>query len=336
MNVSGPSDAVPMPVAVVSLCSTPRAPHLLNQLAALAGHADVERIVVWIDDDDPPSMDADRILRVDRGPAGLRLATARNTGATAAIASGAALIVFLDADCVPGADLLDRYRAAALAHPDAVLAGPVTYLPPGSDASDRSALQRATAPHAARPNPPDRTTQMAAADEYPLFWSLSFAMTVATWQRIGGFDEAYEGYGGEDTDFAFTLPQPGGSPGLGRRRTRVPPVPPHFVASVAASRRHSPQRRSVRAAVGRMADDRMAPSVRRGGRREVGWLVMGAIRRCRPRGQRTIHLSELSLRGVGAVGPPRRSGPPRPDPERIRRSPQAHPLRVTGPDPASR
>ena len=205
MNVSGPSDAVPMPVAVVSLCSTPRAPHLLNQLAALAGHADVERIVVWIDDDDPPSMDADRILRVDRGPAGLRLATARNTGATAAIASGAALIVFLDADCVPGADLLDRYRAAALAHPDAVLAGPVTYLPPGSDASDRSALQRATAPHAARPNPPDRTTQMAAADEYPLFWSLSFAMTVATWQRIGGFHEAYEGYGGEDTDFAFTL-----------------------------------------------------------------------------------------------------------------------------------
>ena len=106
---------------------------------------------------------------------------------------------------MPGADLLDRYRAAALAHPDAVLAGPVTYLPPGSDASDRSALQRATAPHAARPNPPDRTTQMAAADEYPLFWSLSFAMTVATWQRIGGFDEAYEGYGGEDTDFAFTL-----------------------------------------------------------------------------------------------------------------------------------
>ena len=78
MNVSGPSDAVPMPVAVVSLCSTPRAPHLFNQLAALAGHADVERIVVWIDDDDPPSMDADRILRVDpdrRGCVSPQLAT---------------------------------------------------------------------------------------------------------------------------------------------------------------------------------------------------------------------------------------------------------------------
>jgi GT2 family glycosyltransferase len=86
-----------------------------------------------------------------------------------------------------------------------VLAGPVTYLPSGVDVSDRPALKRATAPHPARPNPADRTTQVARADEYPLFWSLSFAVSAATWVRIGGFHEAYEGYGGEDTDFAFTL-----------------------------------------------------------------------------------------------------------------------------------
>ena len=150
-------------------------------------------------------LDADRILRVDRGPAGLRLATARNTGAAAAIASGAALIVFLDADCVPGPDLLDRYRAAALAHPDAVLAGPVTYLPPGFDVSDRrlcSARPRRMRRDRTRRIAPRRS---AAADEYPLFWSLSFAVSAATWVRIGGFHEAYEGYGGEDTDFAFTL-----------------------------------------------------------------------------------------------------------------------------------
>ena len=193
------------PVAVVSLCSPPRAAHLRNQLAALGGPADVERIVVWIDDDDSPSLDADRILRVDRGPAGLRLASARNAGAAAAIANGAALIVFLDADCVPGPDLLDRYRAAAVDHPDAVLAGPVTYLSSGFDVSNRPALRRATAPHAARPNPPDHTTQIAADEEYPLFWSLSFAVSASTWVRTGGFHEAYEGYGGEDTDFAFTL-----------------------------------------------------------------------------------------------------------------------------------
>ncbi|MET0830410.1 MAG: glycosyltransferase [Microbacterium sp.] len=205
MIVAGAGTSGTTPVAVVSLCSTARAPHLRNQLAALAGHADVERIVVWIDDNDSPSLDADRILRVDRGPDGLRLAAARNAGAQAATASGAELIVFLDADCVPGADLLDRYRAAADAHPDAVLAGPVTYLPSGFDVSDRAALKRATAPHAARPNPPDRSTQIASDGEYPLFWSLSFAVRAATWVRIGGFHEAYEGYGAEDTDFAFTL-----------------------------------------------------------------------------------------------------------------------------------
>jgi GT2 family glycosyltransferase len=37
-----------------------------------------------------------------------------------------------------------------------------------------------------------------------LFWSLSFAVTADTWLAVGGFEESYEGYGGEDTDFAFT------------------------------------------------------------------------------------------------------------------------------------
>jgi GT2 family glycosyltransferase len=36
-----------------------------------------------------------------------------------------------------------------------------------------------------------------------LFWSLAFAVTPATHERIGGFDEGYEGYGAEDTDYAF-------------------------------------------------------------------------------------------------------------------------------------
>ncbi|MEV8529436.1 DUF6381 family protein [Streptomyces sp. NPDC052000] len=35
-----------------------------------------------------------------------------------------------------------------------------------------------------------------------LFWSLSFALTAATWERVGGLCEDYTGYGAEDTDFA--------------------------------------------------------------------------------------------------------------------------------------
>jgi GT2 family glycosyltransferase len=36
-------------------------------------------------------------------------------------------------------------------------------------------------------------------------WSLSFALPRAAFEAIGGFDEAFEGYGGEDTDFAYRL-----------------------------------------------------------------------------------------------------------------------------------
>lgn len=35
-----------------------------------------------------------------------------------------------------------------------------------------------------------------------MFWSLSFAVSAATWEHIGGCCELYRGYGGEATDFA--------------------------------------------------------------------------------------------------------------------------------------
>lgn len=197
-------------IAVVTLCSTARLDHLRNQLALLNDGEEVdERIVVWVGDDEPPPLDAQSVLRVPPGPGGLRLAAARNAGAQAAIAAGATLLVFLDADCVPGPGLFARYRVAATADPDAVLCGPVTYLPPGVDVRDVDALVRAAAPHSARPNPVRTTTRPASPDEYPLFWSLSFAVTAQAWARGLAFDEAYEGYGGEDTDFAFALRRDG-------------------------------------------------------------------------------------------------------------------------------
>ncbi|WP_425466922.1 galactosyltransferase-related protein [Rarobacter faecitabidus] len=57
-------------------------------------------------------------------------------------------------------------------------------------------------PHPARPAP--APGEIVAGGSYDLFWSLTFALSSATWQRIGGFDEGYCGYGGEDTDFAST------------------------------------------------------------------------------------------------------------------------------------
>jgi hypothetical protein len=57
-------------------------------------------------------------------------------------------------------------------------------------------------PHRARPAPAD--DEVVPSTDYELFWSLSFAVTKATWDRIGGFCTQYTGYGGEDTDFAQT------------------------------------------------------------------------------------------------------------------------------------
>lgn len=183
----------------------PRVAHLQNQLAALGTRDDVVRVVVWIGDDEPPRLDAERVVRVTPGQHGLRLAAARNAGAAAAVEAGADLIVFLDADCVPGRHLIDRYAAASISHPAAVLCGPVTYLPPGVDVTNPDVLADATAPHAARPNPQNDSVLAASTDEYPLFWSLSFAVRADVWAHTGGFAEMYEGYGGEDTDFAFVL-----------------------------------------------------------------------------------------------------------------------------------
>ena len=192
----------------VTLCSAARLDHLLPQREALARlRPSVPHVVVWLDETPAPALpelaDA-HVLHVPPGPDGLRLAAGRNAGAERAIALGASLVVFLDADCVPGPDLVARYEAAASAHPHALLCGPVTYLPEGHVGMDDDSLDAATRPHAARPSPEAGETVVAGHDEYPLFWSLSFALAADTWARTGGFEPGYEGYGGEDTDFAFT------------------------------------------------------------------------------------------------------------------------------------
>ncbi len=197
-----------MTVVVVTLASATRMKHVANQIRFVRRVApDAGHVVVWLDETpapDVPALAGVTTLHVPPGPEGLRLAAGRNRGADTAIGRGATLLVFLDADCVPGADLFPLYERAADAHPGALLSGPVTYLPEGFVLGTGEGLDEATAPHAARPAPPAGSTVVAGADDYPLFWSLSFAVTPATWARIGGFDERYEGYGGEDTDFAYT------------------------------------------------------------------------------------------------------------------------------------
>jgi hypothetical protein len=129
----------------------------------------------------------------------LPLARARNAGAARALAGGAELLVFLDVDCIPAPRLLARYARAADRAPDALLCGPVSYLPPAPPRGyDLRALAELAPPHPARPAPPDG--ELRRGGDHRLFWSLSFAVTTATWSRLGGFYEGYTGYGAEDTD----------------------------------------------------------------------------------------------------------------------------------------
>ncbi|GMA31523.1 glycosyltransferase family 2 protein [Litorihabitans aurantiacus] len=188
--------------AVVTLASAARLDHVRRQQARLAG-ADVERVVVWLDAEEPPALDGAIVLHVPPGAHGMRLAAGRNLGVAEATARGHGLLVLLDADCVPGPNLLAAYAAAAASHQDGLLCGAVTYLAQGVTVEADTDLAALTAPHPARPAPAVGDLVEAAPEEYPLFWSLSFATTPAGWARIGGFDEAYEGYGGEDTDLAF-------------------------------------------------------------------------------------------------------------------------------------
>ncbi|AZS38541.1 hypothetical protein CVS47_03199 [Microbacterium lemovicicum] len=229
------ADSAPAPapgrVAVITTASAARHEHLVRQrrflAEAVAGEPESERMLrveVWLDSEEPDDEEldaeerdgeelatanaaglrADISLHVPPGPGGLRVAAGRNAAAHAAIDAGADLLVFLDVDCLPGRELLPRYRDAAARHPEAILSGPVTYLasvqrPELID--DLPALRR---PHRARPAPAPGALVTAPDAQYDLFWSLSFALTASTWHRLGGFDESYEGYGAEDTDLAWT------------------------------------------------------------------------------------------------------------------------------------
>ncbi|WP_218220591.1 glycosyltransferase family 2 protein [Nesterenkonia sp. Act20] len=138
----------------------------------------------------------------------LPLAEARNRGAQRALDSlphPDDLLIFLDVDCIPAPELVGAYLEAAAQHPQELLCGPVAYLPelPAAqlDAAAPTQLAEWAAPHPARPAP--APGQILLGGEHALFWSLSFAVRRAVWERIGGFDEAYTGYGAEDTDFAW-------------------------------------------------------------------------------------------------------------------------------------
>jgi len=148
------------------------------------------------------------------GDAAVRLpySQARNTAAAEAAGD---IVVFLDADCIPGPAFVASV-SGALAATDGIAIGPLYYLPPGvprvpgdagADAWAFDDLRAAGRMHPARPRgTPGRVDR---DDRYELIWGLCIAMRRSTFHRLGGFHTGYDGYAGEDTDLAFTARRAG-------------------------------------------------------------------------------------------------------------------------------
>ena len=132
------------------------------------------------------------------GTSDLPLAAARNRGAREATFDN---LVFLDVDCIPAADQISSYRRM-LNEFGGIVNGSVAYLPKLSvnERRDYEIMLEKGKRHDARIKLGDRR---ASYDQYSLFWSLNFAISHNNFSKLGGFDERYIGYGGEDTDFAW-------------------------------------------------------------------------------------------------------------------------------------
>jgi GT2 family glycosyltransferase len=149
------------------------------------------------------------------------LAAARNRAAEAATGD---LLIFLDVDCIPSADLVADLTSAVSEH-DGLVCCEIRYLPAGAVADGWTAqgLDRLGRPHPVRTFP---ARGVAPAEKPGLFWSLAFAVRAVTFDRLGGFDEGFDGYGAEDTDLAFR------AAGLG--------IPVLFTAGPRAWHQHHP------------------------------------------------------------------------------------------------
>jgi glycosyltransferase involved in cell wall biosynthesis len=140
------------------------------------------------------------VLRLDQ--AGMPLAAARNAAARAA--SGETLL-FLDVDCIPMKALTGSIAALAGDY-DALICAEVLYLGPEDARSDwdEGDLKTRATGHPVRRFP---AHGFRVEENAGLFWSLVFAIRRARFSALGGFDEAFTGYGAEDTDFGFRAKQ---------------------------------------------------------------------------------------------------------------------------------
>ncbi len=178
-----------------------RADHLARLIEGLERSNVLPAELIVVDMSDAPTVLPDLPFAshsVRLQTAGLPLAAARNLAASRSVGNR---LLFLDVDCIPAADLTERMNAA-LETTDALVCAEVRYLGAGDvvDGWTEVDLRSRGRPHPARDFPKTGLRPEANAG---LFWSLAFGMRRETFDALGGFDERFNGYGAEDTDFGF-------------------------------------------------------------------------------------------------------------------------------------
>lgn len=186
-------------VGVVTL-NKGRRPHLLRLLEGLTRGTPPQRctIVEMGGDTEPLPATPFALDRVVLDGSSLPLAAARNAGARA---SHCEHLVFIDVDCIPSATLVQGFDRVLAEH-DGLVCCAIRYLPSGAvrDGWREADLMAAGRLHPVRSFPERGVMQV---DNAGLFWSLAFGVRRGTFERIGGFDPDFTGYGAEDTDLAF-------------------------------------------------------------------------------------------------------------------------------------
>ncbi|MGP5791892.1 glycosyltransferase family 2 protein [Psychrobacter celer] len=215
-----------IPVSVITTCYG-RNRHLYNLLASLTQGSVRPSEVVIVNDDAEAERLADYDLNIiqiatttatEHGVAdSMSFDIGRNRNLGAARASYEAM-VFLDVDCIVAYDFIEGLYDKLQAYPDALLMDQPRYLTRPLTDDEGSQLQQGKLAADALDklsvfNPyRDNFTQhrndnvdanIKKTQDYGAFWSLCFAIMRHQFERIGGFDIDYVGYGAEDTDFAF-------------------------------------------------------------------------------------------------------------------------------------
>ncbi|WP_201615878.1 glycosyltransferase family 2 protein [Psychrobacter immobilis] len=214
---------VSVPLSVITTCYG-RNRHLYNLLGSLEqGSVKPAEVIIVNDDAEPERLAAYdlNIIKIATTTAtenGLAISASfdigRNRNLGAARATYDAMI-FLDVDCIVAPTFIEQLYSKLQARPNALLMGQPRYLTrPLTDNEGRQLQQGKLAadfldklsvfnPYRDNFDLQHQDTSIKQTQDYGAFWSLCFAIMRNQFERIGGFDTDYVGYGAEDTDFAF-------------------------------------------------------------------------------------------------------------------------------------